>query len=204
MTDTVRKGIVDVEIYSVYSMYDNSTSSYILVSNCTDITDPAVCQEYTAAEFLLGELGALTGTAVWLVGASLFKMPVSATQSVVGAIVGFSLVLRGSNGIHWSEMIRIGNKYSIVLVVVLGYSSNITSILFTVISWVASPLMAGIISSLFYLIIKVLVFMSDDQLKASLAVLPFFFWFTLVVNLFTVFYEGSRCRQFISTTNHLM
>lgn len=57
---------------------------------------------------MLGELGALSGTAFWLISASWFKMPVSATQSVVGATVGFSLTLKGAEGIRWMQLVEIG------------------------------------------------------------------------------------------------
>ncbi len=55
----------------------------------------------TDVSVMFGEIGALSGTAFWLVSASWFKMPVSATQSIVGATVAFSLVLKGFTGIDW-------------------------------------------------------------------------------------------------------
>jgi hypothetical protein len=64
---------------------------------------------------MFGEIGALTGTAFWLVSASWFKMPVSATQSIVGATVAFSLVLKGFTGIDWWQFafIRKPLKHSL-------------------------------------------------------------------------------------------
>lgn len=40
----------------------------------------------------------MTGTTVWLVAASLYKMPVSTTHSIVGAVVGFAWVQQGIEG----------------------------------------------------------------------------------------------------------
>ncbi len=56
-----------------------------------------------------GEIGALTGTALWLLIAAVFSQPVSATQSVVGATIGFTLVFHGTKGINWTSVIQIGN-----------------------------------------------------------------------------------------------
>jgi sodium-dependent phosphate transporter len=112
-------------------------------------------------------------------------MPVSATQSIVGATVGFSLVLRGSQGIQWWQLATIG----------MLHLSALTHCNILVLSWVASPLLAGAFSVLFYLIIKVTVFDRRDPLNASIHLLPWAFWFTLSINLFTVFYNGSKCKH---------
>ncbi len=61
----------------------------------------------------LGEIGALSGTAVWLLIAGIFSLPVSATQSVFGATVGFNLVFHGTRGINLSKIIQI-SKFQLV------------------------------------------------------------------------------------------
>uniref|UniRef100_A0A914WVV4 Uncharacterized protein n=1 Tax=Plectus sambesii TaxID=2011161 RepID=A0A914WVV4_9BILA len=169
VTNTIREGIVDPSIYSVFVQQNSSNNTWMEVSNCSANTIAMNnCTELTRAEFLMGELGALTGTAFWLIFAGLFSLPVSATQSVVGATVGFTLVFHGTKGIQGRELIDI------------------------VVSWVSSPLLAGFFSTVFFLIIKFSVFKRADPLEASLNTAPFWFWFTLAVNTFTVFYGGSK------------
>jgi phosphate/sulfate permease len=64
---------------------------------------------YTSAEYILGELSALSGSALWKMIAIIAKKPVSATQSIVGASVGFSLVLKGFQSIKWTMIRDIGS-----------------------------------------------------------------------------------------------
>lgn len=42
-----------------------------------------------------------------MIAATVLRMPVSATHSIVGATVGFALVVNGTSGIRWKKMITI-------------------------------------------------------------------------------------------------
>lgn len=55
----------------------------------------------------------LLGSAVWQLIATVLKLPVSGTHSIVGACIGFSLVVTGTDGVNWTKLIQIG-KWNLV------------------------------------------------------------------------------------------
>ncbi|XP_042861828.1 sodium-dependent phosphate transporter 2-like isoform X1 [Penaeus japonicus] len=84
VSDTVRKGILDV------SLYNN-----------------------TEKELMLGSLAALGGSAIWNLVATFFKLPISGTHTIVGATVGFSLCARGFDGVNWTTFGKIVGSWFI-------------------------------------------------------------------------------------------
>lgn len=143
VSDTVRKGILDV------TMYEDSPK-----------------------DLMLGNLAALGGSAIWNILATAFSLPISGTHSIVGAVVGFSLVARGLRGIHWWELGKI------------------------VLSWFVSPVLSGFISVLLYLLIQFLILRKEKPLEPGLRSLPFFYGFTLFVNVFSVVHDGPHMLRF--------
>jgi len=53
----------------------------------------------------------LVGSCVWLFIATVFKMPVSGTHSIVGATVGFALVAHSASGVDWKQLGLISKLY---------------------------------------------------------------------------------------------
>ena len=79
VTQTIRKGVIDPELFA-----EN-----------LDI-------------FIYGMISALFASGVWLLIASLRGWPVSTTHTIVGAIVGFGIYTLGMDKINWSVVGNIG------------------------------------------------------------------------------------------------
>lgn len=125
VTDTVRSGIVDLE--TVHLSPDDFM--YIMMS-------------------------ALLAAAVWLLLASKMGYPVSTTHSIVGGIVGASVVVglvtdqaNTLDMVQWGEIGKIA------------------------VSWVVSPLLGGIVSYLMYRWIKKHILQFNERADAALAAL---------------------------------
>nr|XP_057912814.1 sodium-dependent phosphate transporter 1-B [Doryrhamphus excisus] len=78
VSETIRKGIIDVGMYN--------GSEHVLMA---------------------GSISAMFGSAVWQLAASFLKLPISGTHCIVGATIGFSLVARGQQGVRWLQLLRI-------------------------------------------------------------------------------------------------
>ena len=92
---------------------------------------------------MLGMLCADLSSAIWLTVATYLKWPVSTTHSIIGAIIGFALAYGGANAINWEKT---------------G---------FIVLSWLVSPVLAGIFSLSFFTLIKKFVFDSIDPFERT-------------------------------------
>ncbi|XP_027031143.1 sodium-dependent phosphate transporter 1-B [Tachysurus fulvidraco] len=78
VSETIRKGIIDVNMYA--------GNEHVLMA---------------------GSVSAMVGSAVWQLMASFLKLPISGTHCIVGATIGYSLVAKGVQGVRWFELLRI-------------------------------------------------------------------------------------------------
>ena len=82
VSDTMRKGILDVTLYEGHEK-----------------------------ELMVGALSSLAGSGIWLILATALRLPISGTHSIVGATVGFSLVCRGTAGVKWVALANIAASW---------------------------------------------------------------------------------------------
>ncbi len=97
-----------------------------------------------------GMLAALLAAGLWLLIASAKGWPVSTTHSIVGAVVGFAAVGVGMESVAWSKVGQI------------------------VMSWVASPLLAGIIAFLLFRSIQSLILSTKEPLQNAIKFGPLY------------------------------
>uniref|UniRef100_A0AAZ3PLZ3 Phosphate transporter n=1 Tax=Oncorhynchus tshawytscha TaxID=74940 RepID=A0AAZ3PLZ3_ONCTS len=76
--ETIRKGIIDVNLYNE-----------------------------TVPVLMAGEVSAMVGSAIWQLIASFLKLPISGTHCIVGSTIGFSMVAIGTKGVQWMQLVKI-------------------------------------------------------------------------------------------------
>lgn len=110
-----------------------------------------------------GMLAALLAAGTWLLVASKKGWPVSTTHSIVGAIVGFAAVGIGIDAVQWGKVGTI------------------------VMSWVVSPLTAGIIAYVIYRSVQVLILSHEDPLARAKRYVPVYIFFAaFTITLVTI------------------
>ena len=140
-------------------------------------------------QLIYGMLGSLAAAGTLLVVATRFGLPISTTHSIVGAIVGFGAIAIGLDAVKWGKIAQI------------------------VLSWVTSPLLAGVIAFFIFQITRLKVLDKPDPIVQIRKLGPVFFFFVFfIIGLVTLsvaywigcvwpyrccsrrfFYSSSRC-----------
>ena len=119
------------------------------------------------AVYAAGMLSALIAASLFLLAVTMRKMPVSTTHTVVGAVVGMTIVgkhsMDGLSCLNWS--FELSNP---------GLSSM-------VISWVLSPILSGFVAVAIYGATNKLTFHTPQPMRNALLLLPFLYSFTSFV-----------------------
>ncbi len=111
-----------------------------------------------------GMLAALLAAAIWLLIASHKGWPVSTTHSIVGAIVGFAAVGIGIEAVKWGKVGTI------------------------VMSWVISPLTAGMIAYIIFKSVQWVILEQKDPLARARRYVPFYIFLAgFTMTLVTLF-----------------
>ena len=111
-----------------------------------------------------GMLASLLAAGMWLLIASSFGWPVSTTHSIVGAIVGFGAVGVGVDAVAWSKVFNI------------------------VLSWIASPILAGVISFILFRSLQNLIIDTKHPFDNAKKYVPYYMFLVgFIVSLVTIF-----------------
>ena len=110
-------------------------------------------------DLMYGFIAAMMAAAVWITIATRYGLPVSTTHSIIGGIVGIGLVLEvqyDASLINWEKLTEV------------------------VLSWVASPLMGGLLAFFTFFIVRATILEAPDPIARSrwmapLMALPTFF-----------------------------
>jgi inorganic phosphate transporter, PiT family len=107
---------------------------------------------------MLGMLAALCASAVWLIIATVYSLPVSTTHTIIGAVVGFALLNIGADIVQWSIIFRI------------------------ILSWFITPIIAGLLAFCLFRSVQRLILQAKDPIFAAYRYIPYY----MILVIFTV------------------
>lgn len=114
-------------------------------------------------QLVFGMIAALLAAGSWLLVASYLGWPVSTTHSIVGAIVGFTVVSVGADAVSWGKVSAI-----------VG-------------SWIITPLIAGIISFFIFNSAQKLIFDAEKPFDAAKRYVPLYMFLAgFILSLVTI------------------
>lgn len=126
---------------------------------------------------VFGMLAALLAAGTWLLIASYKGWPVSTTHSIVGSIVGFAIVGMGMEAVYWGKLGTI------------------------VMSWVTSPLLAGVLSFALFRSIQKVILDTEKPLENARKYVPFYVFLVGFVLALVTIMKGLKHVGLDLTTN---
>ena len=154
----------------------------LLGSGVTDTIKSGIAKttSYTYYPELLmyGMLCALLSAGMWLALATFLELPVSTTHTIVGSIVGMSMVAAGADSVIWYSAPVAGES---------PFPGGVVSI---VISWIVTPMMAAVVAALMFVFTKVVVLNARNPFRMSLVLFPIYVFITIWVITYFVIQKG--------------
>ncbi|MBN2479659.1 MAG: inorganic phosphate transporter [Parachlamydiales bacterium] len=125
------------------------------------IVNPQVF-EHNYLIFIYGMIASLLATGIWLNIASYFKLPVSTTHAIVGAVLGFGAIIGGMHAVHWSLVGSIA------------------------ISWIITPFLSGLISYFVFSLLQKKILYALSPIDATKKYIPLLVFFSIFVFSFSL------------------
>jgi len=131
----------------IIAMVFECAGAYLAGGEVTDtirkgIIDPELLGVHPEL-LVYGMISSLLAAGIWLLIATSFGWPVSTTHTIVGAIVGFAAVGISIDAINWGKVIQI------------------------VLSWVISPVLAGILAFVLYMSVRHFILNTPNPLRSA-------------------------------------
>ena len=149
VTDTIRKGIAKPEAY-----------------------------QYSPDLLMYGMLCAMLSAGLWLALATFLELPVSTTHSMIGAIIGMSMVAAGADSVVWYKAPKGGDN---------PFPGGVVSI---VLAWIITPMIAALVAALLFVFTKVVVLNARNPFRMSLFLFPLYTFITAWVITYFVIQKG--------------
>ena len=154
MATSVGSKAITIKQAVIIAGFFEFAGAYLAGGEVTNTIRKGIVEQSTFADqpevLIWGMLASLLAAGTWLLIASRRGWPVSTTHSIVGAVIGFAAVGVSMDAVHWGKVTGI------------------------VMSWIVTPVMAGIISFAVFTSIQKLILDTDNPFKNALKYGPLY------------------------------
>lgn len=172
MGTSVGSGTITIKQAILIAMVFEFAGAYLAGGEVSDtiksgIIDPA--QFANSPDILvLGMMASLCAAGMWLIIATKMGWPVSATHTIIGAVIGFALITIGSDAIQWDALGGI-----------VG-------------SWFVTPILAGIVAYLIFINSQKLIFNRSNPFKQAKKYGPMYMGITIFILVLVTVSKGLK------------
>lgn len=143
-----------------------------------DIAD-ASCFTDAPELLMYGLMCVALSTAVWLILASKYEMPVSTTHSCIGGLIGMTMV--AATNVQCVNWFSEGNSDN------LWIPKGVVGI---ILSWVFSPVLSGIFAVIIMWIIRTFILRHENSLQRAVIFYPLLVFGAVCLNMFFILSKG--------------
>lgn len=162
---TPKQGVIIALLFEFAgAIYGSSEVSETVSSHI--INSQALAENIEAYSY--GMLAVLSAGTFWMLFASYMGLPVSITNTIIGAIVGFGAVHVGMHAINWQRVSMIA------------------------LSWITSPIIAGILSYLLFTNVQYCILGTTDPNRNARRYVPFYLFVVGIILAFMIVLKGLK------------
>ncbi|KAJ9508203.1 hypothetical protein QJQ45_021537 [Haematococcus lacustris] len=174
-TSTIAGGIADIKSFQ----REPEVSGMEERLGCCSPLCPPPLLSCSVQFYAFGMVIAVTVSGIWNIVASYLEFNVSSTHSIIGSIMGFSLVFGGGDAVKWA--VPDPNRFP-------PYKGVVPIIL----AWFISPIFTSIAAGILFLALRTFVLRRQNGNIIAFWLLPFLVMITVYICVFFVFTRGIK------------
>lgn len=162
---TVRQAVIIAIVFEFAGAFFGSNDVSNTLRNSIINTNLLCHDPYILVDSMLAVLFA---GSTWMLIASFLGLPVSITNAIVGSLVGLAVAVLGIHAIYWNQVRWIA------------------------LSWITSPILAGIVSYALFRSVQRLILTTVNPLQNTRRFLPFYFFLVGIILSFMIVVKGLK------------
>lgn len=172
MGTSVGSGTITVKQAIIIAMIFELAGAYLAGGEVADTIKSGIIQPQAFISqpeiLVLGMMASLCASGVWLIVATKMGWPVSATHTIIGAVIGFALVTIGSKSIQWGALGGI-----------IG-------------SWFITPVLAGMVAYFIFINSQKLIFNRSEPMLQAKKYGPMYMGITVFILVIVTVSKGLK------------